>query len=140
MKIFSLVPIVLASSLLIADSAIASKLQEIYSDNKPRLCEISVKGKLVGACSSFKFLKEDGLYVFSFDSKEKGKIGFVAIAADVKKETGTTIAIFAVGRFYYGGKVYDTTKNSGVCATTELYKQYTYARCSVNDIEVQYYK
>lgn len=139
MKTF-LVPIVLASSLLIADSAIASKLQEIHTDDKPRLCKISVKGKLVGTCSSFKFLKDNKLYVFSFDSKEKGRIGFIAVSADVEKKETATIATFVVGQVYYGGKVYDTTKNSGVCVTTELYKQYTYAQCSVNDIEVRYYK
>ncbi len=136
MKSF-LLPIVLASAFVNA-AASASELQVIHSDDKARSCDISIKGKVVGTCSSLKFVKNDGLYVFRFDSEKEGRFGFFAIPVEVKKskETTANIATFAVGRLYHNSKVKDL-KSPGVCVVSELYKKYTVI-CLADGVEIRY--
>jgi hypothetical protein len=127
MKSF-LVPIMLASS-LISTAAVASELQVLQSNDKPISCIMSIKSKASGNCGSFKLLKEDKLYIFSFLFKE-GSFGFVAIPFKSDKDTNT----FLAAKVYYKGK-FHVLKNPGVCVAS---KKYEFIQCSANDLAIDY--
>lgn len=128
-----LVPIVLASS-LVSTTATASKVQVVHSDDKPRKCEMLVKGKVEGMCSSFKLRKSGDQYVFIFpvvtDQQKEFPIAFFTILGGVKGDT----TLFPTALVHYGGKFHEL-KDIGACTTS---KQYEYIRCSASSVELVY--
>jgi hypothetical protein len=127
MKIF-LVPIVLASS-LISTAAIASEIQVVHSDNKPRRCEMLSKGKVVATCSSFKLQKKGKLYAFTYYFKES-PIMFLSAPMTENKSTTT----YGSTKIYYNGKFNDI-KEIAICVTS---KRYEMIQCSNNGVNLEY--
>jgi hypothetical protein len=127
MKSF-LVPIVLAIS-LISNAATASKPQVIHSDSKPVRCEMTNNGKFAGNCSSFKLLKNEKVYWFTYYFN-KSPIMFLGFPMDEDKDKIT----FGSKQIIYNGKVYDI-KDLAVCVMS---KKYENILCAHNNIKLYY--
>ena len=120
--------ILLASSLA-STTVSASQIQVIHSNDKPSRCELREGEKVVATCNSFKLLKQNKVYWFTYYFN-KSPVSFVAVPLTEEKD----IAAFIVRKLYYDNKLHNLEK-SGVCTMS---KQLNFNTCLVNNFEINY--